>query len=177
MFCVQTAKDNEPVATGELQGQVQAAATRASEAERRSVFRYTPQWAMAFLAAAITVPTHADAPPAGSLDAQVMGPYGDAIRNMKRPDTGTECCDKSDCRPVEYHIVTKKNETYYEVFIRKYSEDGSGWPGGPNKWLRVPDAVIIPPPERNGLPVPTACWAHWNSVNNGLLCFTPGDGS
>ena len=165
------------MAAGETEGQIRTSANRAGTAKSRSVSHYKRQWAIAFVAAVLMVPAHADPPPAGSLDAQVMGPHGNAIRNMKRPDTGTACCDESDCRPVEYHIVTTQNETYYEVFIRRYTEDGSGWPAGPNKWVRVPNAVIIPPDRRKGIPVPIACWAYWNSVNNGLLCFTPGDGS
>ena len=165
------------MAAGEIEGQIRTAAKRAGAAKTRSVIRHKPLCAIALLTAVIMVSAHASPSPVGSLDAQVIGPYGDAIRNMKRPDTGTGCCDESDCRPVDYHIVTKQNETYYEVFIRRYTEDGSGWPGGPNKWVRVPDAVIIPPDQRKGIPVPIACWAHWNSVNNGLLCFTPGDGS
>jgi hypothetical protein len=174
---VQATKEIQPMAAGEPEGQLRTAAKRAGTAKSRSVSHYKPQWAIAFVATVLMFPAHAASPPAASLDAQVMGPYGNAIRNLKRPDTGTGCCDESDCRPVEYHIVTTQNETYYEVFIRRYTEDGSGWPAGPDKWVRVPNAVIIPPDQRKGIPVPIACWAHWNSVNNGLLCFTPGDGS
>ena len=162
---------------GEAEVQIRTAAKRAGTARSRSASRNKPNWAIAFIAVVLMFSAHAAPPPAGALDAQVMAPYGNAIRNMKRPDTGKGCCDESDCRPAEYHIVTTQNETYYEVFIRRYTEDGSGWPAGPDKWVRVPNAVIIPPDQRKGIPVPIACWAHWNSVNNGLLCFTPGDGS
>lgn len=116
-------------------------------------------------------------PSATSDDYKILSPYAAAIREMTIPGSKAICCDLSDCRPADYRITTKANETFYEVFVRKTDAKGSGWEDGPNAWLRVPDNVVISPEKREGLPVPVACWIKQRQIDNGFLCFTPGSAS
>jgi hypothetical protein len=125
------------------------------------------------------------APPApGSEAAKVMSEEGPLIRAMKRPGTDASCCDESDCRPAEARINAHGK---YEVFVRRRDKDGFGWEGGLNRWLEVPDFVVIPPGERK-VQQTTACWTKelyqldLGGVKQGLdphrgfLCFNPGQG-
>lgn len=130
-----------------------------------------------FASAAMIATAHAEPPPVGSLDAQIMSPYGSSIRDMKQPGTTMGCCDASDCRPVDIRMHTDKDGTHYQVFVRKYDENTeSGFPGGTDRWETVPESVVIHPPERR-IPIPVACWASWHVANNGFLCLTPGSGT
>lgn len=114
---------------------------------------------LAALLALATSPARAAAP--GGTD-----PNSDAARwyhSLLRPDTGTGCCDVSDCRPVN----ARQRLDHWEVFI-----DRRSYVGGPDDWVAVPDAKVLHGRENpEGLPV--ACWLR----SMGVLCFVPPAGT
>ena len=110
-------------------------------------------------------PAHAAAPPAGSPQAEELAPFGDWIKSLHNPTTGQGCCSISDCRAPQYRITADG----YEAFI-----DHETYPGGPDKWLKVPASVILHTANDTGLPI--ACWAAWHGIDNGFFCFAaPGE--
>jgi hypothetical protein len=135
---------------------------------------------LGFLCAALTVlafaprPAAADAPDPMSADGQIMAPYGEIIRSLRQRN-GAPCCSESDCRPAQYRTNLAGN---YEVFIRKLTEDGSGWENGPDKWVEVPAERVTPPAKRPPVPFGIACWrAGHLFLSGGFTCFTPGTGT
>jgi hypothetical protein len=117
------------------------------------------------LSALLTGPAGAAPPPAGSQQAQDMAPYSAWIHGLRSPLSGTPCCDASDCRVVEYRI----KDGHYEAFIGRDT-----WVDAPDKWIVVPDDVILPPNKRG--PIAIACWAKWHWPSEGFFCFAPGPG-
>jgi|SRR5262249_33441924 hypothetical protein len=114
-------------------------------------------------------------PPVGTIAAEKLAPYGDAIRGLLQPGSGRGCCDLSDCRMVD---VRGGSSGHYEALISPYDpETGDGFPGGPGKYLEVPTEVVLAPEKRNGLPSAVACWARWARRTNGFLCLAPGPDS
>ena len=114
----------------------------------------------------LSVPALAAAPPPGSPQSDVMAPYAEWVRGLKNPTTGQGCCSLSDCRVVGYRLTAEG----YEAFI-----DHQTFPGAPDKWLKVPDYVILHQENPTGFAV--ACWAAWNRESNGWFCFTPSSGA
>ncbi len=128
-----------------------------------------------FAAAAVSLSmacqANANPPPADSSDALRMREYADQIRDMKQPGGEVSCCSVADCRPVDTWRVNK--DGHYEVFIRKLTADGHGWPNGPDAYVEVPDEKVI---HGSRVPEPVACWTR-HPENKGFYCFTPGSGT
>jgi len=117
------------------------------------------------LALLATGHSHAAAPPPGSPQAEAMAPYGDWVRGLANPTSGIGCCSVSDCRMVNYRMAGAG----YEAFI-----DRDSFPGAPDKWLAVPDSVVLHTANPTGFAV--ACWAAWHT-DLGFFCFDPASGT
>lgn len=102
----------------------------------------------------------AEPPEAGTPQSDLLAPYGDWIRSLTNPTNGEGCCSLADCRAPLYRTTADG----YEAFI-----DHSTYPRGPDKWLKVPDSVILHSPNDTGLAI--ACWASWHKTDNGFYCF------
>jgi len=94
-------------------------------------------------------------PPPG---ADLNSPLGQWYNSLRQPHEGMSCCALADCRPVAMRL----GKSHYWVFIGKQFESA------PNKWLEVPNDIVLHVPNNAGQPV--ACWA----PASGLLCFVPG---
>lgn len=109
----------------------------------------------AFFLPALLISAAQARPPAG---ADPNSPLGQWYNSLRQPQDGISCCSLADCRPVEMQL----GKDHYWIFV------GRQFTAGPNKWMQVPDNVILHVPNNAGQPV--ACW----SPESGLLCFVPG---
>lgn len=88
-------------------------------------------------------------PPAGA--DMSLSPWYESLKvpNNQTASSGLSCCSIADCRPVRYRMA----DDHYEALIdtQTFGTDA------PNKWLRVPDEVIIKNKD--------------NPTGEGIVCF------
>ena len=83
--------------------------------------------------------------------------FGPFFQGLMSPRTGGKCCGMADCRTVDY----RKTVEGFEVFI-----DRKRFSDGPDRWVAVPRASVLPPrPNPTGKAI--ACW----TAMSGVLCF------
>jgi hypothetical protein len=100
-------------------------------------------------------------PPPGSEDAQLLGPYGQAIHDAQRPEGG-RCCDVPDGTAVDARIAGD----HWEVKFRN-----ARFPDAPKGWTPVPDGAVL-----RSWSNPTGeaiVWWYFGSIR----CFAPASGS
>jgi len=108
------------------------------------------------LVAAWSAIQHARAEPPEGADPK-LAPW---FHSLKQPNTGMECCDFADCRPVE----ARPSVIGWEVFIDRKSFGADA----PDGWRPVPPQNIL---HRKDNPVgePVACW-----FIDRVMCFVTG---
>ena len=86
------------------------------------------------------------------------------FRSLRQPNTGISCCDRSDCREVQYRIVNG----HYQAFI---GGEFSRWQNPPYQWMDVPESSVL---HRHDNPTGegVACWA-----GGAIICFIEGNGT
>jgi hypothetical protein len=86
------------------------------------------------------------------------------FRSLRQPNTGISCCDRADCRAVQYRIVNG----HYQAFI---GGEFSRWQNPPYQWMDVPDSSVL---HRHDNPTGegVACWA-----GGAIICFIEGNGT
>jgi hypothetical protein len=122
-------------------------------------------WSLVALLASLLAMAAAPAP--GDPQHDLLAPYAGWIQGLTNPVSGEGCCSLSDCRVVDYRQAA--DGSGYEAFI-----DRKTFPGAPDAWLKVPDAVVLHRANPTGFAV--ACWAVWHKESNGWFCFTPASG-
>lgn len=134
--------------------------------ERRQISKRQPELsiidkirtgvAVLVVLAALPFAAFANPPPAGSEDAQVMGPYKDWIINQHQAKSGVGCCAIADGRLVEERTVGN----HYEVRLL-HPETLENPPLG---WVEVPVEAILPGANPVGSPI---AWY----VGHTIRCF------
>ncbi|WP_146101622.1 hypothetical protein [Rhodopila globiformis] len=96
-------------------------------------------------------------------------PYADPalapwFRSLHQPRTNESCCDRSDCRTVQYRIVNG----HYQAFI---GGEFARWQNPPFAWVDVPEDAIL---HRHDNPTgeAVACWS-----GRTIICFIQGNGA
>lgn len=86
------------------------------------------------------------------------------FKSLRQPNTGISCCDRADCRVVQYRIV----DGHFQAFI---GSEFSRWQNPPYKWLDVPETSVL---HRHDNPTGegVACWA-----GGSIICFIEGTGT
>lgn len=85
------------------------------------------------------------------------------FRSLLVPGTSSTCCGVSDCREVSFRTFGAQ----YQAFIdKRTTDDRLGFFRGPDKWIPVPDNVIIRK-EKNPTGRAVACWTYYH----GYFCF------
>jgi hypothetical protein len=86
------------------------------------------------------------------------------FRSLHQPNTELSCCDRSDCRMVQYRIV----DGHFQAFI---GTEFGRWQNPPNAWVDVPDTSIL---HRHDNPTGegVACWS-----GRAIICFVEGTGA
>jgi len=85
------------------------------------------------------------APPPGA-----TGQYNEYFKGLMRPDTGTSCCDESDCR----FTPARSTPTGWEAL----TQDGT--------WVQIPPTKIL-----HGKKSPTGMAILCHLPHAGVLCF------
>lgn len=99
------------------------------------------------------------APPPGA-DPELSPWY----RSLRQPNTNQSCCDRADCRTVQYRIV----DGHFQAFI---GGEFARWQNPPYAWVDVPDNSVL---HRHDNPTGegVACWAGMR-----IICFVEGTGA
>jgi hypothetical protein len=120
--------------------------------------RLTPALAAASLIFAYQTALRAAPPP--DADA-TLAPW---FRSLRQPNTDQSCCDRADCRMVQYRIV----DGHFQAFI---GGEFARWQNPPYAWVDVPNDSII---HRHDNPTGegVACWAGMR-----IICFVEGTGA
>ena len=105
-----------------------------------------------------TAPARAAPPPGADPD---LAPW---FRSLRQPNTEQSCCDRADCRTVQYRIV----DGHFQAFI---GSEFARWQNPPYAWVDVPDGSVL---HRHDNPTGegVACWAGMR-----IICFVEGTGS
>jgi hypothetical protein len=91
--------------------------------------------AICVLTAAVAV-AHAEPPPPGSEDAEMLGPYSAAISDARRDDMPNyKCCDIGDGTVVDARIAGDR----WQVKFR----DHARFPDAPTDWTDVPPEAVL----------------------------------
>jgi hypothetical protein len=115
---------------------------------------------------------HAEAPEVGSPQYEMLMPYSNWVRRQVIPHADSHgniygCCSLADCREVD--VRTDADGAHIQAFI-----DSKNFPGGPDKWLDVPDAVLLHDHAPDHPPFPVACWIASRAENSGFYCLSLG---
>ncbi|MFL5255649.1 MAG: hypothetical protein ACJ8AI_22680 [Rhodopila sp.] len=96
-------------------------------------------------------------------------PYADPalapwFRSLHQPRTNQSCCDRSDCRTVQYRII----DGHFQAFI---GGEFARWQNPPFAWVDVPEDSIL---HRHDNPTgeAVACWS-----GRTIICFIEGNGA
>src|SRR3954454_2742711 len=96
-------------------------------------------------------------------------PYADPalapwFRSLHQPKTNQSCCDRSDCRTVQYRII----DGHFQAFI---GGEFARWQNPPFAWVDVPEDSIL---HRHDNPTgeAVACWS-----GRTIICFIEGNGA
>lgn len=120
--------------------------------------RYMRTFAVASLLCCLAAPSPA-APPVDA-DAS-LAPW---FRGLRQPKTEMSCCDRSDCRMVQYRIAGG----HFQAFI---GGEFARWQNPPYAWVDVPeDSVLHNHDNPTGEGV--ACWS-----GRAIICFVEGTGA
>jgi hypothetical protein len=86
------------------------------------------------------------------------------FRSLKQPKTELSCCDRSDCRTVQYRII----DGHFQAFI---GGEFSRWQNPPFAWVDVPEDSVL---HRHDNPTGegVACWS-----GRTIICFVEGTGA
>ncbi len=86
------------------------------------------------------------------------------FRSLRQPNTDLSCCDRADCRTVQYRIV----DGHFQAFI---GGEFARWQNPPYAWVDVPDGSVL---HRHDNPTGegVACWAGMR-----IICFVEGTGA
>jgi hypothetical protein len=86
------------------------------------------------------------------------------FKSLHQPQTNLSCCDRSDCRTVQYRIV----DGHFQAFI---GSEFARWQNPPYAWVDVPDDSVL---HRHDNPTGegVACWAGAK-----IICFVEGTGA
>ena len=86
------------------------------------------------------------------------------FRSLRQPKTELSCCDRSDCRMVQYRIV----DGHFQAFI---GSEFARWQNPPYDWVDVPESSVL---HRHDNPTGegVACWA-----GSKIICFVEGTGA
>jgi hypothetical protein len=128
---------------------------------------------LSFTSVAITSSANAAPPQKDSAAEEELSPYGDDIKSLTQPGTNVSCCDRSDCRSVDFYV---NSDHHYVARIRPFDpRTGQGFPGGDGKFHEVPEKAVIPEDKRPLLPFALACWRAPNVYypTTEFMCFTP----
>jgi hypothetical protein len=117
-----------------------------------------PTLASAALLCSYQPPLRAAPPPGADPD---LAPW---YRGLRQPQTNLSCCDRSDCRAVQYRILNG----HIQAFI---GQEFAPWQNPPNDWVDVPETSILHPHD-NPTGEGVACWA-----GTRIICFVEGTGA
>ena len=86
------------------------------------------------------------------------------FRSLRQPNTDLSCCDRADCRTVQYRII----DGHFQAFI---GGEFARWQNPPYAWVDVPDGSVL---HRHDNPTGegVACWAGMR-----IICFVEGTGA
>jgi hypothetical protein len=103
-------------------------------------------------------PLRAAPPPGADPD---LAPW---FRSLRQPNTEMSCCDRADCRTVQYRII----DGHFQAFI---GGEFARWQNPPYAWVDVPDGSVL---HRHDNPTGegVACWAGMR-----IICFVEGTGA
>jgi hypothetical protein len=120
--------------------------------------RLIPAFAAASLIFGYQSSARAAPPPGADPD---LAPW---FRSLRQPNTEQSCCDRADCRTVQYRIV----DGHFQAFI---GSEFARWQNPPYAWVDVPDTSVL---HRHDNPTGegVACWAGMR-----IICFVEGTGS
>jgi hypothetical protein len=120
--------------------------------------RLIPAFAAASLIYGYPMMLQAAPPPGADPD---LAPW---FRSLRQPNTDLSCCDRSDCRTVQYRIV----DGHFQAFI---GSEFARWQNPPYAWVDVPDGSVL---HRHDNPTGegVACWAGMR-----IICFVEGTGA
>jgi hypothetical protein len=120
--------------------------------------RIFPALAAASLIYAHPIALRAAPPPGADPD---LAPW---FRSLHQPRTNLSCCDRSDCRTVQYRIVNG----HFQAFI---GGEFPRWQSPPYAWVDVPDDSVL---HRHDNPTGegVACWG-----GTKIICFVEGTGA
>ena len=120
--------------------------------------RLIPAFAAASLIYSYQTPLQAAPPPGADPD---LAPW---FRSLRQPNTDLSCCDRADCRTVQYRII----DGHFQAFIRG---EFARWQNPPFAWVDVPDGSVM---HRHDNPTGegVACWAGMR-----IICFVEGTGA
>ena len=120
--------------------------------------RLIPALAAASLICSYQTPLRAAPPPGADPD---LAPW---FRSLRQPNTELSCCDRADCRTVQYRII----DGHFQAFI---GGEFARWQNPPFAWVDVPDGSVL---HRHDNPTGegVACWAGMR-----IICFVEGTGA
>jgi hypothetical protein len=120
--------------------------------------RLIPAFAEVSLLYGYPVGVRAAPPPGADPD---LAPW---FRSLRQPNTDLSCCDRADCRTVQYRIV----DGHFQAFI---GGEFARWQNPPYAWVDVPDGSVL---HRHDNPTGegVACWAGMR-----IICFVEGTGA
>jgi hypothetical protein len=86
------------------------------------------------------------------------------FKSLRQPKTELSCCDRSDCRTVQYRIV----DGHFQAFI---GGEFARWQNPPYDWVDVPESSVL---HRHDNPTGegVACWS-----GQAIICFIEGTGT
>ncbi|MDB5398567.1 MAG: hypothetical protein QOF70_5294 [Acetobacteraceae bacterium] len=120
--------------------------------------RLIPALAAASLIYGFPTSLRAAPPPGADPD---LAPW---FRSLRQPNTDLSCCDRADCRTVQYRII----DGHFQAFI---GGEFARWQNPPYAWVDVPDGSVL---HRHDNPTGegVACWAGMR-----IICFVEGTGA
>ena len=85
-------------------------------------------------------------------------------QSLRQPQTNLSCCDRADCRTVQYRIM----DGHFQAFI---GNEFARWQNPPHTWVDVPEGSVL---HRHDNPTGegVACWAGAK-----IICFIEGTGA
>ncbi len=111
-----------------------------------------------FRIVATTRPLRAAPPPGADPE---LAPW---FKSLRQPKTELSCCDRSDCRTVQYRVV----DGHFQAFI---GGEFARWQNPPYDWVDVPETSVL---HRHDNPTGegVACWS-----GRAIICFIEGTGT
>jgi hypothetical protein len=114
--------------------------------------------AVAGLACGYQAPSRAAPPPNADPE---LGPW---FKSLRQPKTELSCCDRADCRTVQYRVL----DGHFQAFI---GDEFARWQNPPYAWVDVPESSVL---HRHDNPTGegVACWS-----GRTIICYIEGTGS